>query len=138
MKIAVALSLVSLAVAVPPQRPPSPALSETGFNNVNTPNNVNSVNSVNNLNAANEINNVAPPAQRPPSPALSDAGTQPAPPGQATPIPANIQGLDASFSVICGQATITGDDIHKAISLGVSLDRQGTQLARTRGSTAER
>ncbi|KNG91410.1 hypothetical protein ANOM_000489 [Aspergillus nomiae NRRL 13137] len=116
MKIAVALSLVSLAVAVPPQRPPSPALSETGFNNVNNPNNFNNFNNVNN-------------AQRPPSPALSDAGTHPAPPQQATPIPANIQGLDASFSVICGQATVTGDDIHKAISLGVSLDRQGTQLA---------
>ncbi|OGM44209.1 hypothetical protein ABOM_007692 [Aspergillus bombycis] len=117
MKVAVALSLISLAVAVPPKRPPSPVLSED-FNNFKNPNNF------------NKMNNFAPPAQRPPSPALSDAGTQPAPLQPATPIPANIQGLDASFSVKCGKSTVLGEDIHRAISLGVSLDRQRTQLAR--------
>lgn len=80
MKIAVALSIISLALAVP--RPPSPALSETSINNYNN------------------YNKAQPASQRPPSPALSD--TQPAVQQPYTPIPANIQGLDSSFSVKCG------------------------------------
>ncbi|KAE8369337.1 hypothetical protein BDV27DRAFT_153213 [Aspergillus caelatus] len=111
MKIAVALSIISLALAVP--RPPSPALSETGLNNHNNP---------------NSSNKAQPASQRPPSPALSDI--QPATQQPPTLIPANIQGLDSSFSVKCGQFTVPGADIHRAISLGVSLDRHGQQLAK--------
>ncbi|KAE8141707.1 hypothetical protein BDV38DRAFT_279056 [Aspergillus pseudotamarii] len=111
MKIAVALSVFSLALAVP--RFPSPALSETGPNNYNNPYNA---------------NKAQPPFQRPPSPALSD--TQPATQQPPVPIPANIQGLDSSFSVKCGQFTFPGADIHRAVSLGVNLDRHGQQLAK--------
>ncbi|KAB8249705.1 Ribonuclease/ribotoxin [Aspergillus flavus] len=103
MKISVALGLISLALAVP--RPPSPALSDTGVSNYNN------------------VNNAAPPNQRPASPAQSS--TQPATPN---PVPANIEGLDTSYSVKCGRSTFPGADIHRAISLGVDLDRNGKQL----------
>ncbi|KJK67576.1 hypothetical protein P875_00117006 [Aspergillus parasiticus SU-1] len=104
MKIAVTLGLISLALAVP--RPPSPALSDTGVSNYNN------------------VNKTAPANQRPASPAQSN--TQPASPN---PVPANIEGLDTSYSVKCGRSTVPGADIHRSVSLGVNLDRRGKQLA---------
>ncbi|KAE8380339.1 hypothetical protein BDV26DRAFT_290427 [Aspergillus bertholletiae] len=155
MKIASALSLIVLVAAVPaPQRPPTPDIGENDTNDIYSyapppiqrpPGPALSDKSVSSRsNPPSPVQGqVQPASSRASNPTASniqgqalnripvyfEGKVQPASTRVLNPIPANIQGLDPSFAVRCGRISVSGRDIHNAISLGISLDRQGLQIS---------